>query len=424
MRLTYTRPAIINKYEKQRAFIDDPARYTIIEASTKAGKTVGCIVWLFEEALRGKPGNNYWWIAPVYAQAKIAFSRMVRFIFPKAIFTANYSEQSISLANGTKIWFKTGEIPDNLYGEDVYACVIDEATRMKEDSWFAIRSTLTFTKGRVKIIGNVKGIGNWAYPLAREAEKGNKENWSYHKLTAADAVAAGVLDDAEIKDAEATLPNAIFLELYYAIPFVNSSDKFCFAFTPEKHIGKTTLNDVYPIYLSFDWNVNPISCTVFQHYNNTIYGIECIKLANSNVYNLCDVIKNRYGHCLMLVTGDATGQNRTAIVRDDMNYYKIVKAQLGLGSPQMKQPSVNPGLAENQVLVNAILEKYNVILDPDKCAALIFDMQFGTMLADGTLKKGDREDVTQQLDALDCFRYYLNTFHKGFLKLQNLRDAA
>ena len=37
--------------------------------------------------------------------------------------------------------------PDSLYGEDVYGAVIDEASRMKEDAWVAIQSTLTATRG-------------------------------------------------------------------------------------------------------------------------------------------------------------------------------------------------------------------------------------------------------------------------------------
>ena len=38
--------------------------------------------------------------------------------------------------------------------------MIDEASRMKEDAWTAIQSTLTATRGPVRIIGNVKGEKN------------------------------------------------------------------------------------------------------------------------------------------------------------------------------------------------------------------------------------------------------------------------
>jgi hypothetical protein len=47
-------------------------------ASVAGGKTVGCILWLLEQAITGKAGRNYWWGAPIYAQAKIAFRRLKR----------------------------------------------------------------------------------------------------------------------------------------------------------------------------------------------------------------------------------------------------------------------------------------------------------------------------------------------------------
>jgi hypothetical protein len=63
-------------YPKQEAAIFDRRRISVIEASTKSGKTEGCIVWLMERAVTGRRGVNYWWVAPVSSQAAIAFGRM------------------------------------------------------------------------------------------------------------------------------------------------------------------------------------------------------------------------------------------------------------------------------------------------------------------------------------------------------------
>jgi hypothetical protein len=52
-RVKYTRPWL---YPKQEAAIFNSSRYAVIEASTKAGKTVGCMVWLAEQAMAGRPG--------------------------------------------------------------------------------------------------------------------------------------------------------------------------------------------------------------------------------------------------------------------------------------------------------------------------------------------------------------------------------
>jgi hypothetical protein len=218
----YVRPWM---YPKQENAFFCPERYAISEASTKSGKTVACMCWLAEEAMRATvPGRNYWWVAPIYAQAKIAYRRLKNGL-PRHVYAANSSEMTLTLLNGSVIWFKGADKTDSLYGEDVYAAVVDEATRCKDEAWHAVRSTLTHTRGPVRIIGNVKGRRNWAYHLARKAESGTP-GYRYTKITAYDAVAAGVLNAAEIEDAKRTLPEAVFRELYLAEPSDDGGNPF------------------------------------------------------------------------------------------------------------------------------------------------------------------------------------------------------
>jgi phage FluMu gp28-like protein len=226
--IEYARPWL---YPAQRRAIFDapdvngnPARYALIEASTKAGKTSACIAWLVEQAVQGKPGDNYWWVAPIYGQAKIAYRRMKRGL-PASLFRANESELTITLINGVVIWFKSADNPDALYGDDVRAAVLDEASRMKEESWVAIRSTVTATQGPLRIIGNVKGRLNWFYRMARRAEAG-EPGLAYAKLTALDAIAGGVLKASEIEDARRQLPENVFRELYMAEASDDSGNPF------------------------------------------------------------------------------------------------------------------------------------------------------------------------------------------------------
>jgi hypothetical protein len=197
--IAYKRPLL---YPKQEAAIFDPKRISVVEASTKSGKTSGCITWLVERASQGWHGRHYWWVAPVSLQADIAFNRMRHYIKPASLFTAHLQRKAIILSNGAVIEFRSGDRPDSLYGEDVYAAVIDEASRFKQEAWHAVRSTLTKTRGPIRIIGNVKGRKNWFFNLARHGEAGHP-NIAYHKLTCWDAVEAGVLDAEEIKAAEA-----------------------------------------------------------------------------------------------------------------------------------------------------------------------------------------------------------------------------
>jgi phage FluMu gp28-like protein len=217
----YQRPLLAN-YQLDALFND--ARYGIVEASTKAGKTAACLVWIIEQALQGKSGQDFWWICPVYGQAKIAFRRLKAGL-PRESYNPNESELTLTLINGSRIVCKSAEKPDNLYGEDVYGAVFDEASRAREEAWHALRSTLTATRGKVRIIGNVKGRKNWAYKLARKAESG-EPGMSYQKITAYDAIDAGILSQDEIEDARRQLPDNVFRELYLAEPSDDEGNPF------------------------------------------------------------------------------------------------------------------------------------------------------------------------------------------------------
>ena len=222
--LDYRRPWL---YPKQLVAVFCAERVGIIEASTKSGKTHACIAWLFEQAAQGGRGRNYWWVAPIYGQAKIAYTRLKQSLPTEVVSLCKWNESDlrVTLWGGQVIWFKGSENPDSLFGEDVWACVVDEATRVREASWHAVRTTLTATRGPIRIIGNVKGRKNWAYRLARLAE-GGEPNMHYAKLTAYDAIEAGVLTKEEVMDARRVLPAAVFQELYMAEPSEDQGNPF------------------------------------------------------------------------------------------------------------------------------------------------------------------------------------------------------
>lgn len=55
----YKRPWITD-YQLRSIFSED--RFVIVNASTKIGKTVGCLVWLTEQAAKARSGDNVWWV--------------------------------------------------------------------------------------------------------------------------------------------------------------------------------------------------------------------------------------------------------------------------------------------------------------------------------------------------------------------------
>ena len=221
-------------YRKQLDAVFHNNLYGIVEASTKAGKTVSHLHWLIGRALQSPHGDGdfVWWIAPTYDQAQIAFER-APIIYPQTGFITdlNKTELSFRLPNGCRFVCKSADKPHNLYGRDVWALVMDEASRMDNgvDVWKAVQSVTTHTRrlggGHTRIIGNVVGKQNWAYQKARQAEQG-QEDWHYAELTAADAVDAGVLLQDDLDQALRELGEDEFMQLYFNKPVDNEYNPF------------------------------------------------------------------------------------------------------------------------------------------------------------------------------------------------------
>jgi len=221
------------------------------------------MAWLLEQALGCKTaGREFWWVAPILDQARIPYRRIKRGL-PQHVYSDDKTHLRLTLANGAVLCFKGGDHPDSLFGDDVWAAVIDEGTRCKEEVFHAIRSTLTATRGSLRIIGNVKGRHNWAYTLARKAEAG-EPGWHYSKITAYDAIAAGILDAEEIEDARRVLPDRVFRELYLAEPSDDGGNPFglgaiaaCIA---EMHLECEPRQWGWDLAKSIDWTVGVALC--------------------------------------------------------------------------------------------------------------------------------------------------------------------
>ena len=208
----------------QNEFLYCPQRFSVVEASTKTGKTFSHIWWIFELAQGGnpqwfhkavRPGMRFWWIAPIYETSEMAFLRLKTEIGNAIGYKYNLSKLTITTPLRTVIHFKSADKPDSLYGEDVYGFVFDEFTRAKQAAWTALRSTVTYTRAPGKFIGNYTGQSNWGHKLTNKA-KTDPAEYAAFRVTAYDAVRAGILDEKEIEQARQDLPLSVFTALYLA----------------------------------------------------------------------------------------------------------------------------------------------------------------------------------------------------------------
>lgn len=189
---------------------------------------------------------------------------------------------------------------------------------------------------------------------------------------------------------------------------------FAYAFDKVKNVkANIPINYNEDIILSFDFNVDPITCIAAQHYDGKIRVLKEFRLRNSDIFALCDAIKKEYGNMAYIVTGDASGANRSAMTKGAMNYYMIIKEELSIGRSAFRVPSVNPSIKNSRVLLNSLLDKHGDFLIDARCEFLISDLMAVESNESGNIDKA--KDATKT-HLLDCLRYYLWTFHSNFVR--------
>jgi len=224
------------------------------------------------------------------------------------------------------------------------------------------------------------------------------------------------IDPAEIDNAKEQLDEATFRCEFLAEDVTLAVNKFIYNFSREKHIKKGLQAIPHlPIILSFDFNVEPITCLVGQCDGlETARILDEYRLMNSDIEELCTRILSDYPDKMLTVTGDASGQNRTALKRD-LNYYKTIKQVLRLGMGQFKLPAANPPIKNTRVLCNALLAKHKDYFFSDRVPYLITDIEETEVDEHGGL---DKTKDKHQSHLLDCWRYFNYTFLKRFLDLK------
>lgn len=404
------------RHSAQQHIVDTAKRFNVLKCGRRFGKTSLAEELVVEPALDGYPVAYY---APTYKDLNEFWIQIKQILYP-VIQSKDETTKQLRLITGGIIDMWSMEDPNSGRGRKYKRVVVDECEKAKklEEAWKGtIRALLTDFQGDAWFLSTPKFGQTFFKELYGYAFKESHEHeWMSWTYTTYDNPH---MSKAEIDAARLTLDDLYFRCEFMAEDVELGAMLWAFAYDKAKHIAHPELNPEHTVFLSFDFNKNPICCSVIQHYEKKIRVIETIKLPNSDIYALCDYILASYGQCMFMVTGDASGKSTSAMVRDNLNYYRIIKLRLGLGDAQIQVPTVNPRLEDNQVLVNSILARYDVEVHEEKAKGLKYDFEHVKMLPDGTIEKGDRKDPAQQADALDTFRYFCNTFMGWFIKRSN-----
>jgi phage terminase large subunit len=208
--------------------------------------------------------------------------------------------------------------------------------------------------------------------------------------------------------------NTLYYDVYVDAKWgsIDKTNKFLFLWNQE-HI-KDTEYEHLPLWLSFDFNVNPMTCIVGQRIDEkTINVLDQIRMNDSSIYSVTDYIKAKYSNYNWIVTGDATGKNRSGTTRDKKSYWQIIKYELKLSDNQIKIRTVNLDHITSRILCNAVLEHQNINIH-SRCIDLINDCRYA--------KIDDKQKIVKTSDNgnhfLDCFRYLLDANFPNVFKLK------
>ena len=305
------------------------------------------------------------------------------------------------------------EDPDSGRGRKYHRVIIDEcekAPKFKEAWQRTIRATLADYQGDAWFLSTPK-FGNTYFKQMALENPTKLHNWVSWIFTTYDN--PHILP-SEIDDARSTLDDLTFRCEFLAEDVDITDSPFCYAFKPEVHVQDCQFDSNEITRISFDFNVDPITAIVSQFADNKIKFVREFRLANSDIYALCDQIKAAYPTAAFIITGDASGQNRSALTAGNINYYNIIQQKLSLADGQMVVPSFNPSIADSRVLCNSILQNFDVLID-SSCKYLIEDLKYVEVKEDGSI---DKAKDSHRGHLLDAWRYTLNTWHSHLIHIK------
>lgn len=391
--------------------IDNAKRFNTLRCGRRWGKTKLSEELLLSPddplngALNGFPVGYF---APTYKMLMEVWRSMVGILYDITE-AKNETEKRIELYGGGVIDFWSLEDPDSIRGRKYKRVVIDEceAARNLEYAWLkVIRAMLADLRGDAWFLSTPRFGSTYFKKLSKLQD----EIWQSWTFTTYDNP---YIDPVEIDSVKQTLDEATFRCEIMAEDVTLAVNKFIYNFDSKKHIVKELQPIPHlPIILSWDFNTEPITCLVGQCDGlNEIRFLDEYRLLNSDCYELCARIKSDYPDKMLLITGDSSGQNRTALKRE-LTYYKIIKHELMLGMGQFKLPAANPPIKNTRVLCNSLLGRHPNFKFSDRVPYLITDIEEVEVDEHGGI---DKTKDKHQSHLLDCFRYLCWNFLSKYL---------
>lgn len=401
-------------------FQDIKKRYTIVTKGRRVGLTRGAAQAFIEYALTSKEGMRMLWGETIYSNVQ----RYIDLYFvpilerlPAGSWHWHSKMMQMTIMSSV-IDFRSADSPETWEGFGYNVIFLNEAGIILRNPDLYKKTVLPmlmdYPDSRLIAAGVPKGKkikGGAAHPFFELWEKAEKNPNSYRRFRYPSRCNP-FLREEDIKEIEEALDEQNRLQEIEG-QFIDTTDNpYLYAFETERHVIAAHAPDpMQPIWLSFDFNVEPNSCIVGQQptpQSGRVIEEFSIKGSTEEV---CNQLLAKYNHWIstgrVFVTGDATGKNRNAMSGELTNYIIIRKA-LKLRDYNMKVRTSNMEVKASRVLCNSILAKGNVAVVAG-CKQTVADCQLANVDGSGDLIKDTG------MHKLDCFRYILEAWFPDFL---------
>ena len=190
--------------------MESDARFKVVAAGRRTGKSYLAAISLILRALDGKEGKVFY-VAPTQGQARDIMWHTIFDIAGEIIERSHVNNLEITLAGGNTIFLKGADRPDTLRGVSLKYLVLDEYAFCKPDVFDNIlRPALADRQGDLLAIGTPEGRNHF-YDMYTGATQW--EGWEAFHFTSFDNP---LVPKSEIEHARQTLPSYAFHQEFMA----------------------------------------------------------------------------------------------------------------------------------------------------------------------------------------------------------------
>ncbi len=204
-------------HEGQRLFHESKARFKILDCGRRWGKTLAVSADGIKYALSAPNPRKWrgWMVAPTWdigRETWRAAHDILRPHWQRLVDRDNQTDHTIYFKNHAELTWRSADKPGSLVGAGLDWLCIDEAARVKEESWDTVQPCISEKQGRVVLVSTPKGH-NW---FEQMWQRGQDPGYPDYESWKAPSNTNPYFPAEEWERARAENPEIVFLQEFQA----------------------------------------------------------------------------------------------------------------------------------------------------------------------------------------------------------------